>query len=84
MDFLSIEIEQEKLISLLEQGVISGADIKVSDYATKELIQETCLKLCIQKMCSECEHHETCMQNVQRHSASQEINVISCQSLPSR
>lgn len=59
-DYLQINIKTETLVELLEQGVISGADIHCSDPAIKSLIQEVCLKACIKKICSQCDQHESC------------------------
>lgn len=59
-DYLPIELKTDKLVSLIESGVISGADIHCADPAIKALIQEVCLKACIIKICSQCDQHESC------------------------
>lgn len=60
MELLSIQLDTDKLVALLEQGVLSGADIQCNDAATKALIQEVCLKTCIKKICRDCSMQEAC------------------------
>jgi hypothetical protein len=81
-DYLQVNIKTETLVELLEQGLISGADVHCSDQATKALIQEVCLKACIKKICSQCDQHEDCGQVIkEKPSSTKEISFF--QSPPS-
>lgn len=57
---VSVSMKMEKLVELMEMGVLCGADLHVSDPQAKALIQQACLKSCAQKLCKDCEMSDLC------------------------
>ena len=57
---VSIDLAWDKLLELMQSGALCGADIHVSDPESKALIQQACLKSCVQKVCAGCEMSDLC------------------------
>lgn len=57
---VGVSMKMDKLIELMEMGVICGADLHTSDPATKDFVQQACLKSCLQKVCYECDMSDDC------------------------
>ena len=44
---VSIEIQSEKLLQLIQQRVLSASDLRCLDYASKAVLRELCLSACL-------------------------------------
>lgn len=60
MDRVYIGLEWDKLVELMQKGVICGTDIQPLNIEAKELVQQACLKSCVKKVCSGCDMSEVC------------------------
>jgi len=60
MDRVYIGLELNKLVELMQKGMICGADIHALNLEAKELVQQACLKSCVKKVCSGCEMSGLC------------------------
>lgn len=57
---VKLAIKLEKIINLMEQGVLCGADLHEIDPSSKALIQQACLESCARKFCKGCEQSDAC------------------------
>lgn len=55
-----VGLTREKLIELMEMGVLCGADLHSSDAETKALVHQACLQSCAKKVCANCEMSHLC------------------------
>ena len=60
MEQVYIGLELDKLVELMQKGMICGADIHALNPEAKELVRQACLKSCVKKMCSGCEMSDIC------------------------
>lgn len=68
---IKLELSIEKIVSLMQLGVISGSDLHNIEPSAKPLIQKACLKVCAAKVCHECELSTLCAEPI-AHSVSQD------------
>ena len=62
---VNIIISEEKLVHLMELGVLSGSEISSEDFVVKQLVQSMCLKQCSSKLCAHCAFSDVCGKHVQ-------------------
>jgi hypothetical protein len=44
---VSVEIQSEKLLQLIQQRVVAASDLRCLDYASKAILRELCLSACL-------------------------------------
>ena len=44
---VSVQIQSEKLLQLIQQRVLSASDLRCLDYASKAVLRELCLSACL-------------------------------------
>ena len=44
---VSVEIQSEKLLQLIQQRVLAASDLRCLDYASKAVLRELCLSACL-------------------------------------
>ncbi|MGC9387027.1 MAG: hypothetical protein ACP5D0_08785 [Hydrogenovibrio sp.] len=59
---VTVDLDWDKLLELMQSGVLCGADIHASDPETKAMIRQACLKSCVQKVCAQCPMNSMCAQ----------------------
>lgn len=70
-DEVVIGLSVEKLLELMRLGVLCGADVHVKNAATKKIIQQTCLNVCAEKVCQECDFSDVCGVDVTKQDCQQ-------------
>mgnify|MGYP001477844745 CR=1 FL=1 len=44
---VSVEIQSEKLLQLIQQRALAASDVRCLDYASKAILRELCLSACL-------------------------------------
>jgi len=57
---VTVTLTLEKVVALMHQGVLCGADLHASDAKTQALVHQACLQSCQKKVCEQCEHAQHC------------------------
>lgn len=57
---VTVTLTLEKVVALMHQGVLCGADLHASDAKTQALVHQACLQSCQKKVCEQCAHAAHC------------------------
>lgn len=61
---VKLELKLDKIVDLMEMGVLCGADLHEIDPNAKQVIQQACLQSCARKVCNGCDISDDCGEEV--------------------